>query len=87
SELEKLARELDAPFELKPTPANRQGRKPAPPPRTPEVPDEPLPAVGELLEHGGQRYLAVKTWEQAALAASDAGRLGATVVAADAPGR
>lgn len=48
----------------------------------PAVPSEALPELGELFEHQGQRYLAVKTWEQVRQAMPVAGRLKATLVSA-----
>ena len=48
----------------------------------PAVPSEALPELGELFEHQGQRYLAVKTWEQVRQAIPVAGRLKATLVSA-----
>lgn len=47
----------------------------------PPVPSEALPELGELFEHQGQRYLEVRTWEQAARALRVATRLRAELVA------
>ncbi len=57
-------------------------RKDAPPKPVP-LPGEPLPEVGELLEHGERRYLAVRTWEEASRAKDEADRLGAKLVAVE----
>jgi hypothetical protein len=46
----------------------------------PSVPDEALAELGELFEHGGKRYLAVKTWEQVQRAVPVAHRLDAELV-------
>lgn len=57
---------------------------PAVPPEigvAPPVPSEPPPELGELFEHQGQRFLAVKTWEQVPRAARVAARLRAELVA------
>jgi hypothetical protein len=47
----------------------------------PTVPTEALPELGELFEHQGERYLAVRTWEQATRATRGASRLRAKLVA------
>lgn len=47
----------------------------------PQVPDEAPPDLGELFEHQGRRYLAVRTWEQVRRAERVAGRLRAELVA------
>jgi len=75
--LEQLANEqfdFKAPPRL-PAPAAPQ--EVAPPP----VPDEAPPELGELFEHHGKRYLAVKTWEQVPRAIPVARRLKSELVA------
>lgn len=47
----------------------------------PQVPGEAPPELGELFEHQGRRYLAVRTWEQVRRAERVAGRLRAELVA------
>lgn len=47
----------------------------------PPVPNEAPPELGELFEHHGQRFLAVRTWEQAQRATHVATRLRASMVA------
>ena len=47
----------------------------------PTVPAEAPPEIGELFEHQGQRYLAVRTWEQVQRAPRVAARLRASMVA------
>lgn len=57
---------------------------PATPPEigaAPPVPTEASPELGDLFEHQGQRFLAVKTWEQVPRAARVATRLRAELVA------
>ena len=49
-------------------------------PRPPPVPTEALPELGELLEHHGQRFLALRTWEQVKQAKPVADRLRAELV-------
>ncbi|MBM7114916.1 hypothetical protein [Archangium primigenium] len=79
--LDALARAADAAFHFQPpTLSARPGHKAAAH-KPVVIPREPLPEVGELLEHGERRYLAVRTWEEAARAKADAQRLGARLVA------
>lgn len=64
----------------------RAPQSPAPPAmpqdaKAPIVPQDAMPELGEMFEHKGRRYLAVKTWEQAARAGVVAARLQATLVA------
>ncbi len=47
----------------------------------PPIPNEAPPELGELFEHQGQRFLAVRTWEQVPRAARVAQRLHAELVA------
>jgi hypothetical protein len=47
----------------------------------PPVPNEAPPEIGELFEHHGQRFLAVRTWEQAQRATRVATRLRGSMVA------
>ena len=52
---------------------------------SPPVPDEAPPELGELFEHQGKRYLAVKTWEQVSKALLVAIRLKSTLVCLTVP--
>lgn len=76
-------RDLDRPFELQFTPRATAPWK-ASAFRPPPIPDEALPEIGELLEHGGHRYLAITTWPQLQRAQAIALRLKAQLVADDA---
>jgi chromosome segregation ATPase len=73
--LEQLASE---PFAFAPPrlPAPAAPQEVAPPP----VPGEAPPELGELFEHRGKRFLAVKTWEQVPRAIPVARRLNAKLV-------
>jgi hypothetical protein len=84
AELEACAKQLDTPFRFQPpqTPV-KPGRKQAAVPKQVPIPEEPLPELGQLLEHAGQRYLTVSTWEQATRAKADADRLEAILVAVE----
>jgi len=57
-------------------PAPAAPQEVAPPP----VPDEAPPEIGELFEHRGKRYLAVRTWEQVPPAIPVARRLKSEIV-------
>jgi len=46
----------------------------------PPIPDEAPPELGDLYEHAGQRFLAIRTWEQLRRAEPVARRLGALLV-------
>jgi hypothetical protein len=77
--IEKLRPALDAPFVFTPSP-----RKPftkTAPPMTPTVPDEVLPTVGRLVEHGGRRFLEIERWSELDAGREDARRLDARLVA------
>lgn len=79
SEIRRLEQLASEPFAFKapqrrPAPAVPQ--EVAPPP----VPDEAPPELGELFEHQGKRFLAVKTWEQVPRAIPVARRLNAKLV-------
>ncbi len=80
SEIEPLERLASEPFVPRQTP-----RLPAvtlPDIATaPTVPTEALPELGELFEHQGERFLAVRTWEQVTRATRVASRLRANLVA------
>lgn len=80
SEIKALDRQAAETFQFVPPP-----RLPAPattdlaaPPR---VPDEAPPELGELFEHQGKRFLAIRTWEQLKPAERVARRLRAEIVA------
>ena len=53
----------------------------------PPVPTEALPEIGELLEHRGERFLAIRTWEQLRRAEPVAKRLRAELVVLSAPAK
>lgn len=80
---------LKRPFTRRSKPVNDAKRKggkgfvPAPPKGTPglRVPTEALPSVGELLEAGSDRFLAIDTWEQIDKGRAEAARLKARLVA------
>ena len=78
--VEKLAREAAEAFAFRPPTRLPAAGIPdiavAPP-----VPTEALPELGELFEHQGQRFLAVRTWEQVTRASQIAARLRAELVA------
>jgi len=80
-ERQKLAADSEAagtsPSKIDPRPAVRLS-----PSTRPAVPPEALPKLGKLLEHQGQRYLAIKTRREIALAITESRRLGATLVVA-----
>jgi hypothetical protein len=79
AEIQRLELIAGKPFAFKAPP---QAPAPAVPQDSanPSIPDEAGPELGDLFEHGGQRYLAVKTWEQARLAVPVAQRLKAKLV-------
>ena len=84
AELAACAKEVDVPFRFQPPHRRAEpGRKQEVARKPVAIPDEPPPELGELLEHAGRRYLAVRTWEQASRAKADADRLGAVLVALD----
>ena len=60
-----------------------KGFVPAPPKgsATPRIPAEALPSLGELLEAGSDRFLAIETWEQLDAGRAEAARLKARLVA------
>ena len=53
----------------------------------PPIPSEAPPEIGELYEHGGERFLAIRTWEQLGPAQSVASRLRAELVVATNPSK
>lgn len=77
--MQKLRPVLDARFVFTPSPRKPSAR--AALPVTPAVPDEALPAVGHLVEHGGRRFLELERWPQLEAAREDARRLDARLVA------
>lgn len=53
----------------------------------PPIPSEAPPEIGELYEHGGERFLAIRTWDQLRPAQSVANRLHAKLVVATNPSK
>ncbi|WNG59322.1 hypothetical protein F0U59_34840 [Archangium gephyra] len=78
--LEARGRTLDTPFQFQPSPRQTQAPRKEGTPRPPPIPNEPLPEMGALLEHGGKRYLSVSSWPQAERALAAAQRLRAQLV-------
>lgn len=80
SEIKELDRQTAETFQFVPPP-----RLPAPATTDlaapPPVPDEAPPELGELFEHQGKRFLAIRTWEQLKPAERVAQRLRAEIVA------
>ena len=71
----------ERPFVFQPPPSRKAPAELPPLPKRPAVPVEHLPAVGRLVEHAGQRYLEIATWEQLDRALPVAKRLNAKLVA------
>lgn len=80
SELERLERATKEEFAYRPAARLPTASLPEVAP-APTIPDEAPPELGELFEHQGQRFLAVKTWEMWARATRVAERLRAELVA------
>ncbi|HEX8826196.1 MAG TPA: hypothetical protein VF794_40200 [Archangium sp.] len=78
--LEACGRALDTPFQFQPSPRRVQAPRKEGTPRPPPIPNEPLPEIGALLEHGGKRYLSVSSWPQVKRALAAAQRLRAQLV-------
>jgi hypothetical protein len=89
-EIKTLEQQADEKFEFRPpmVPKNRSSQSggrfvpsASSTPTAAQVPDEPLPEVGSLRAHKGQRYLVIQTWEQLTTGESIASRLSAKLVA------